>query len=302
MERQKTIKKEFFLEGKGLQTGKGVKVFFAPLAENEGIVFVRRDLEKKPSIRLKDFFDLDTDRRSRIGLGPVYPVPNRPGNTGGDRAIWNGAYVETVEHILAALWGADVDNIKIEMDNSEAPAMDGSAGAFLDALETSGVKEQNAERNFIEIKKPLWVEEKESFLGIFPSNIFKISYVLEYADVSVGRQFFSGELNKSLFREKIARARTFCLKEEAELLLKQGYGKGADFKNTLVMDKSGPIQNTLRFPDEPVRHKVLDLIGDLYLLGKPIKGRIIAIRSGHKLNLELVKKIKACQPAGGENL
>jgi len=273
LEYQKTIKKEFSLEGKGLQTGKPVKAFFYPEKENRGIVFRRLDLPEKPSIRINDLLDLNTDRRSKIGLSPT-------------------DYVETVEHIMAALWGAEIDNIKIELDSSEPPALDGSSLEFLKELKNAGIEKQDKERQFVEIKKPLWVEEKESFLGAFPSETFKISYVLEYPRPSIGRQFFSKELNSGSFEKEIASARTFCLKEEAEMLVKQGYGKGANFKNTLVMDEKGPIENTLRFPDEPVRHKVLDLIGDLYLLGKPVKGRLIAVRSGHKLNLKLVEKIK----------
>ncbi|MGB2706047.1 MAG: UDP-3-O-acyl-N-acetylglucosamine deacetylase [Candidatus Omnitrophota bacterium] len=273
MEAQKTIKKEFSLEGKGLQTGRPVKAVFYPEKENEGIIFVRKDLKENPSVRLKDFSDLDTDRRSKIGSG-------------------GGHYVETVEHITAALWGAEVDNIKIELDSSEPPALDGSSLEFLEALKKSGVKEQNAPREFVEIKNPIWVEGEESFLGVFPSSAFRVSYVLEYPGRAIGRQFFSSSVTAEVFRKEIAPARTFCLKQEAEALLKRGYGKGADLSNTLVMDEKGPIDNVLRFPDEPVRHKVLDLIGDLYLLGKPIKGRVIAIRSGHRLNLELVKRIK----------
>ena len=272
MEKQKTIEKEFFLEGRGLQTGKPVKAFFYPGSENSGIIFVRRDLENKPKMRLGDLPDMDADRRSKVGFGR--------------------AHIETAEHVLAALWGAGLDNIRIELDSSEPPALDGSSFEFLEALKKTGIKSQEASREFIEIKKPLWAEGKESFLGIFPSQTFKISYVLEYPTPVIGRQFFSDTIDSEVFRKEIAPARTFCLKEEAELLLKQGYGKGANSKNTLVMDKLGPVDNVLRFPDEPVRHKVLDLIGDLYLLGKPIKGRVIAIRSGHKLNLELVKKIK----------
>ena len=249
-----------------------VKAFFYPGGENSGIVFVRRDLENKPKIRLGDLAGLAADRRSKIA-----------------------AHVETVEHILAALWGAGLDNIRIELDSPEPPALDGSSLEFLEALKGAGIKAENAEREFIEVKKLLWVEDKESFLGIFPSQTFKISYILEYPNPVIGRQFFSETVDSEIFQREIAPARTFCLKEEADSLLKQGYGKGANLKNTLVMAKDGPIDNTLRFPDEPVRHKVLDLIGDLYLLGKPIKGRLIAIRSGHKLNLELVKKIKELQ-------
>ena len=273
MEQEKTIEKEFFLEGKGLQTGKPVKVFFYPGEENKGIIFARKDLKDSPPVSLNELSSLDTDRRSKIGMG-------------------GGEYIETVEHILAALWGAEIDNIKIELDGPELPALDGSALLFLKALKKSGIKKQDSPRRLFEIKEPLWIEDKESFLGVFPSSAFKVSYMLDYPSSAIGRQFFSKELNPQVFEEEIAPARTFCLKEEAEALLKQGYGRGADFKNTLVMDKNGPIDNALRFPDEPVRHKVLDLIGDLYLLGRPIRGRLIAVRSGHKLNLELVKKIK----------
>ncbi|MFH1593404.1 MAG: UDP-3-O-acyl-N-acetylglucosamine deacetylase [Candidatus Omnitrophota bacterium] len=279
MEKQRTIRNEFTLEGKGLQTGRPVKVSFYPEKENESIIFVRTDLAKKPRIRLADFFDLGTDRRSKISLG-------------------EGHYIETVEHLLAALWGAGIDNVRIELCDSELPALDGSASCYLDAINNSGIDEQEAGRRVIEIKEPIWVEEKVSFLGIFPSSIFKVSYILEYESPAIGKQFFSEALSPETFQKEVAPARTFCLKEEAEYLLKKGYGKGADLKNTLVMDEAGPMDNVLRFPDEPVRHKVLDLVGDLYLLGRPIKGRIVAIRSGHKLNLELVKKIRSLLKGG----
>jgi len=273
LEAQKTIKKEFSLEGKGLQTGKPVKAVFYPGKEDEGIIFVRKDLKENPSARLKDLLNFDTDRRSKIGFG-------------------SGEYVETVEHVLAALWGAGVDNIKIELDGPEMPALDGSSLGFFEAFMKTGIEEQSAAREFVNIKSPIWVEDKESFLGVFPSSGFKVSYVLEYPARAIGRQFFSGAVTPEVFRREIAPARTFCLKQEAQALLKQGYGKGADLENTLVMDEEGPMDNVLRFPDEPVRHKVLDLIGDLYLLGRPLKGRVVAVRSGHKLNLELVRLLR----------
>ena len=273
MERQKTIKKPFSLKGKGLQTGKSVKALFSPAEENEGIIFARKGLGKNSRARLSEILNLDSDRRSKIDFG-------------------RGHYVETVEHVLSALWGAEIDNIMIELDSPELPAMDGSAAEFLRAFDETGIREQGAERKFLEVKEPLWAEDENSFLGIFPGNAFKVSYILEQAGRAIGKQLFSKNVDARVFREEIAPARTFCMKEEAEALLKQGYGKGADLKNTLVMDDGAPIGTTLRFPDEPVRHKVLDLLGDLYLLGRPLKGRLIAVRSGHKLNLELVKKIK----------
>lgn len=272
MTRQKTIKKDFFLEGKGLQTGKVVKAFFYPEDKNTGIVFVRRDLSHNSRIKLSDFLSFDTDRRSKI--------------------VKQDDSVETVEHVLAALWGMEIDNVRVELTSSEPPALDGSSKMFTDAIKNVGIELQNAERNFILIKEPIWVEEKEAFLGIFPSKTFKISYVLDYPIPSIGRQVFSEVINSEVFQKELAPARTFCLKEEVDALLKQGYGKGANTENTLVMDKAGPIDTVLRFPNEPVRHKVLDLVGDLYLLGKALKGRVIAVRSGHRLNIELVKRIK----------
>ena len=280
MEHQKTINKEFTLEGKGLHTGKPVKVFFYPARENAGIKFIRSDLEGTPALRPADLASFESDRRTIASFGK--------------------ARFETLEHVLAALWGAEINNIRIELNFSEPPALDGSAKPFLEALEKAGIDEQKAERQFIEIKEPLWVEEKNSFLGVFPADAFKISYILEYPGYFTGRQFYSEVLTPDVFRKNIASARTIwlvpsgpgSLEQKAKFAKVLGYGRGADSENVLIIAKDGII-NEPRFPDEFAKHKVLDLIGDLYLLGKPVKGRVIAIRSGHKLNLELVRLLRA---------
>jgi len=279
VEHQKTINKEFILEGKGLHTGKPVKVFFYPARENAGIKFIRSDLKGMPALRPADLAGFESDRRTIASLGK--------------------ARFETLEHVLAALWGAEIDNINIELNSSEPPALDGSAKIFLEELKKAGIKEQKAERHFVEIKEPLWVEEKDSFLGVFPANAFKISYILEYPGYSIGREFYGEVLTPEVFEKDIAPARTIwlvpsgpgSLEQKAKLAKALGYGRGADKENVLIIEKDGIVNDT-RFPDEPARHKVLDLVGDLYLLGKRLKGRVIAIRSGHKLNLELVKKIR----------
>jgi UDP-3-O-acyl N-acetylglucosamine deacetylase len=286
---QKTIEKVFSLEGKGLQTGKPVKVFFYPSDRDEGIIFIRKDIDSAPPIRLRDYdaLVLSADRRSIVGTDKKN-------------------YVETVEHVLAAMWGAGIDNLRIELDSSELPALDGSAIGFLKALKNAGIKEQAAERQVINIKEPLWAEEKESFLGIFPGDAFKISYIFEHPYSAVGRQSFSEKIHPDLFGRELASARTLWfvppgpapLLEKAECVKKKGYGRGSDLENTLVIDEKATV-NSPRFPDEAVRHGVLDLIGDLYLLARPLKGRVIAIRSGHKLNLELVKKINETITYGG---
>ncbi len=271
-DKQKTVRTEFSLQGRGLQTGENTVITFKGAGAGTGVVFSRVDKEKK-DIKISDIINFATDRRSKIGSGENY--------------------VETVEHVMSALWGAEIDNVRIEMNGSEPPGLDGSAMEYYAAIKKSGTIEQNADRVPFIVREPLWVEAGEAFLGIFPADTFKVSYILEYPSPPIGRQFFSSALDEEVFAKEIAPARTFCLKEEAEALLGMGYGKGANYENTLVMDGSGPIDNALRFPDEPVRHKVLDLLGDLYLAGKRIKGRIIAARSGHKLNLELVQKLRS---------
>ena len=138
----------------------------------------------------------------------------------------------------------------------------------------------------------IWCHGKDSLIAIFPDEEFRVSYTLSYSDPCIGTQFYSVAVNTVNFEKEIAPARTFCLQEEAAELLKRGLGKGADHNNTLVMGKDGPIDTVLRFPDEPVRHKILDLIGDLYILGMPVIGHVVAIKSGHGLNMELVRKLK----------
>ena len=288
MEKQRTIEKEFSLRGKGLQTGKPVKVFFYPEKEDKSIIFTRRDLKETPSVSLKDLSNLYAQkRRTKIGLA-------------------GGACVETVEHLLAALWGAGVDNIRIDMDSSEPPALGGGSLEFLEALKNAGIVEQDSPRKYIRSTEPVWVEENESFLGVFPSDIFKITCLMEKKEAGMERQFFSQVLNRDIFAIEIAPARTSwflpaaiprhpaLVKICASFARTAGYGRGANMDNVLILSKGRAVNRT-RFPDEAVRHKVLDLIGDLYLLARPLKARVIGIRNSHKLNLELVKKIKKLQ-------
>ncbi len=202
-----------------------------------------------------------------------------------------GAEIQTVEHFLAALWGLEIDNITVDVHGVELPALDGSALGFLDILKQAGIVEQPAPRRSVRIKRPLVIEEADSSLAVLPGEKFSISYFIEYDCASIGTEEFGIELDRDSFEREIAPARTFCLKKEAEALLKAGLGGGANCENTLVMDDDGPAGTCLRFPNEPVRHKILDLVGDLYLLGVPIIGKVVAKRSGHRLNLKMVKKI-----------
>lgn len=279
MIRQRTINKTVVVQGTGLQTGNKVTMTLKSSPAGSGINFIRMDLPNKPLMNVQS-----------IGSSPEAQARERRTTLG-----FGSLQIQTTEHLLAALSGAGVDNIIIETDNVELPGADGSAKVFLDAIKRSGIIEQDSPKKIFDVKSPIWCESGDSILAVFPDDHFKVSYTLSYP--GIGAQFFSAVIDEATFENEIALARTFCSEAEAAELLKRGLGKGANYENTLVMGLKGPINNTLRFNDEPVRHKVLDLIGDLYLIGKPLKGHVVAVKSGHKLNMELVGKLKA---AGGE--
>ncbi len=278
--KQRTIKGSVTIEGIGLQTGNKVKLTLKSSPSDSGITFVRVDLPDKPVLNLQSLDRLSESekaaRRTTLGFGPMQ--------------------IQTTEHLLAALSGAGIDNIIIETDNVELPGCDGSAKDFLKAIKSSGIVEQDAPRKVCEVKSPVWCKSQDAMLAVFPDDNFQVTYTLSYP--GIGAQFFSAVIDEKTFEAEVAPARTFCSEREAMELLKMGLGKGANYENTLVMGASGPIKNTLRFPDEPVRHKVLDLIGDLYLSGEYIKGHVVAIKSGHKLNMELVNRLKAQKGEG----
>jgi UDP-3-O-acyl N-acetylglucosamine deacetylase len=273
---QRTIKGALTIEGTGLQTGARTALTLKPSPPSTGINFIRVDLPNKPLLNVGSI-DVDKqgpgfERRTTLGMGPLQ--------------------IQTIEHLMAALSGLSIDNIIVELDGAEPPGLDGSAAGFVEAIKKRGITEQDAPRKCLELKEAVWCAGKDNLLAAFPDENFRVSYTMSYKASALGTQFYSIIVNEKSFENEIAPARTFCLEEEALQLLKMGLGKGANYENTLVMGESGPLKNTLRFPDEPVRHKVLDLIGDLYLAGMPLKAHVVAIKSGHALNLELVKKLR----------
>lgn len=276
MEYQKTVKKEVGLEGIGLHTGEKTKIRFKPLEPNKGINFQRVDLYGQPIIQATLNNVIDTTKS---------PRRTSVGN--------KDAEVHTIEHIMAVLSILGIDNILIEIDGPEVPGLDGSAYPFLEILEEAGLETQNALRRIFQIREPIWISEGEASIIVLPSQEFKISYLLSYDHHPYLKpQYLNFVVNRDLFVKEIAPARTFCLEEEAEILRDQGLGRGADYENTVVVGERGIIKNRLRFEDEFARHKILDLIGDLYLLGYSLKGHVIAIKSGHPLNLKLLQKIE----------
>ena len=280
--KQRTVQNEIILSGRGLQTGKDVKVVCIPGEENAGIVFIRKDARASVPIRIRE-------------MGPGGDGPERRSTIGP-----KGAQVQTVEHFLAALWGLEIDNLTVEVTGPEMPALDGSAAGFIDVIKRAGIQEQSSAREFIRIKEPLEIAEGGSSLAVTPGEGLSVSYNIDYDCASIGKEEFNIELDSDSFQKEIAPARTFCLKKEVWVLLKLGLGGGATIDNTLVMDEKGPVGNTLRFPNEPVRHKILDLVGDLYLAGFPIKGKVSAKRSGHKLNKKMAGMIRERYVSAGK--
>lgn len=274
MNKQKTIQKETGLKGIGLHTAGKVNVKFKPAGADSGINFIRTDLLGKPVLKAS-----------------IENVFSQSGSLRRTSLVVGDAQVHTIEHLMSALIGLGIDNLNIEVDNSEIPGMDGSSLNFTEALSNAGIVEQEKERLYYTIKEPIFVEEGGSSIIALPCSDFKISYTLNYNHPLLSSQFKELNITAETFLSELSSSRTFCLEEEANALQQQGFGQGANYTNTLVMGKNGVIDNTLRFKDEFVRHKILDLMGDLYLFGGFIKGHIIALRSGHSLNLKMVRKM-----------
>ncbi|MBU1998393.1 MAG: bifunctional UDP-3-O-[3-hydroxymyristoyl] N-acetylglucosamine deacetylase/3-hydroxyacyl-ACP dehydratase [Candidatus Omnitrophota bacterium] len=274
MEKQKTIKNQVSLEGIGLHSGNKVKVTFKPAACDSGIRFFRVDLPNRPEIRA-DF---------------KYLVSGQ-GSLRCSSLSLDGTEIQTVEHLMASLLGLGIDNLIIELNKNELPGLDGSSRDFLLALEKAGVQEQDEARSCFTLREPVTVEENGAAIVALPCPELKISYTLNYDHHLLKEEFFELVVNADSFRNEISQARTFCLEKEAEELRRQGFGKGANHDNTLVVGDDGVVKNKLRYHNEFVRHKILDLVGDLYLFGMPVKAHIIALRSGHALNVKLLQKI-----------
>jgi len=272
--KQKTIKKECVFSGIGLHTGNDVQMKCLPADENSGINFIRVDLPGQPKIKVNSLnIHIDTSMPRCTAIGK------------GEEAIY------TVEHFMSVLCGLSISNLNIEINATELPGLDGSGINFLKEIKKAGIVEQNSDASFFEIKEPIGVELNGCSIFMVPAADFKISYTLDYDHPVLRSQFFSAVIDDQTYEKEIAPCRTFCLEKEADDLRARGLGQGANYDNTLVVGKRGVIKNKVRFPDEFARHKVLDFIGDLYLMGMPIRGHVFAVKSGHTLNIKLLKKI-----------
>lgn len=270
---QRTIKENVELTGVGLHSGKEAHVTIKPAPPDTGVIFVRTDVEDLPQIPAHVDYLAAGDRRTALRSGPVE--------------------VHTVEHLFAVLHALKIDNLQIEIDTEELPGMDGSAKQFLDHVQEAGIQEQKAPRKSFEIMDPLIVDGPGCSMSALPplDSSLRFSYTLDFKEGGVGTQYLEYILNEEDFPTEIAPARTFCFEHEAEELLAAGYGKGASYENTLVIRDGQVLENELRYADELVRHKMLDMIGDLFLVNADLTGHIVAAKSGHEDNIKLVKKI-----------
>lgn len=278
MRRQCTIGREAVLEGPGLFTGERTTLRARPAAPHTGIWFIRTD--QAPPIRIAAVVENVSKRARRT-------------------ALRNGTVaIETVEHCLSACAGMGIDNLEIELTGNEVPGVDGSSLPFVESFLRAGVQEQDALREPYVIQDVIRVTDGEAELLALPPlklpcEHLEVLYEIDYGPVGpIGRQVWQVTVTPDVFASDIAPARTFVLKEEAEQLQAAGLGKHLSPRDILVFDGNGPIDNHLRFPNECVRHKVLDLVGDLMLLGRFVVGRVYARRSGHSLNHELVRALR----------
>jgi UDP-3-O-acyl N-acetylglucosamine deacetylase len=269
---ERTIGSTVAVEGFGYWTGRDVRVEFRPAPPGTGIVFVRSDLTPQVRIAALVTQRVEVPRRTVLRQGP--------------------ASVEMVEHLLAALAGLQIDNCEVWVNTAEMPGLDGSSLKFVEALDSAGIVVQKSLRTQLIVREITRLGNDESWIEARPAQTPELSvrFRLDYGpNAGIGRQTVQMSINPTTFRRDLASARTFMLKEEADWLLAQGIGKRATASDLLVFDADGPIGNELRFHDECSRHKVLDLVGDLSLAGCDVIGHIVAHRSGHRLNADMVR-------------
>jgi UDP-3-O-[3-hydroxymyristoyl] N-acetylglucosamine deacetylase/3-hydroxyacyl-[acyl-carrier-protein] dehydratase len=280
---QRTIGRTVSYEGVGLHTGQRCHVEFRPAPPGTGIRFVRLDLPGSPEIPVAPrYARADTDHMRRTIL------------KNGD------AEVHTVEHILAAAAGLEIDNLVIALDAQEPPEpQDGSARPYVALFQSAGLVEQPAPRRYFQVKEPVRFEENGVILVALPHEGLRVTFTIEYENAFRGTQYATYDITPETFVKEIAPARTFVLERDVEYLRKQGMIKGGTLQNAVVVKPDGIMnQEPLRFEDEFVRHKILDFLGDLYLLGRPARGHFLSVKSGHASNVRFVQRLIADEEPG----
>lgn len=269
---QRTIGGIVSISGLGLHSGKRAKITLRPAEENSGYIFINKD-DPNP-VEIPALFDkvVDTTLATTIGYG--------------------NSCVKTVEHLIAALRGLDIDNVIVEVEGGEVPIMDGSCAPFVYILKKVSLREQKRYKKYILVSKKIEFRDGDKFITIEPSYNFEIDFTIDFPHPAIGRQRVFFTYNPENFEKEIARARTFGFLKEVQYLKSKGLALGGSLENAIVLGEEGIInQEGLRYRDEFVRHKILDLLGDIALLGYPVIGRIKAYKSGHHLNNMLCKEL-----------
>ena len=267
---QATLAHDVSFNGIGLHAANEVHMVLRPAPADTGIVFIRTDLPEKPSVQAHLTNVTNTMRATTLEKG--------------------SAKVFTVEHLLSALYGMEIDNCFVEMDSVEPPVADGSSLTFVKLIEEAGVHELDVPRRPLVIQKQHLIQDGDKFIALVPHDGFRITFTSINPPPMLGVQFFDSMITKSSYINEVSFARTIAFTEELEMLKKLGLGKGGTIENVVVYDKTSCL-SVPRSDDELVRHKVLDIIGDLSLLNRPIQGHVIAVKSSHTLNNQLTHQI-----------
>ena len=272
---QHTLAQPAIFAGVGLHTGQHVRVAIRPAAPDHGVVFVRTDL----------------DGDNRVPARGDLVVQTMLGTVIGNEA---GATVATVEHLLAAMAALSIDNALVEVDGPEVPIMDGSAEPFIQLLDRAGRRRQEAPRKYIEVIAPIEVVEDDKRASLLPCDRFELAFSIDFPSKAIGHQAIDLPIDEQSFREELADCRTFGFLEEVEALRRMGLARGGSLDNAVVVEGDAILNpEGLRRPDEFVRHKALDAVGDLYVLGHPLLARFEGVRAGHGLNNAVVRALLA---------
>jgi UDP-3-O-[3-hydroxymyristoyl] N-acetylglucosamine deacetylase len=265
---QKTIKKVVTCSGIGLHSGNQIQITFKPADVDSGIWFKRIDLPHHPLIKVAHQNIVNVTYATTLG--------------------GNGATIQTVEHVLSAVQALGITNLLIEVNGGETPVVDGSAACFIDLLLDAGIEMQRGAVRAMRVTQPLEVRGKDTVISVEPYDGLKITYTIDFPNPFIGVQTKTFDFQPLAYMQEIAHARTFCLYEEIEYLWKMGLSKGGSLDNAVVFAQDRIMNESLRYADEPVRHKILDLIGDLAFLGSPLLGHIKVYKGGHQLHTQFI--------------
>lgn len=268
--RQGTIRQPVQAQGIGLHSGAPARMALRPAPAGAGIRFERSDLEG---------FVVEASAANIAQVSYATSLMKR------------GVLISTTEHVLSALVGLEMDNVVVELDNLEVPILDGSSLPFVEMIDRARPRLLPRPRRYMRVLRPVEMEEGEKFIGVYPDEHYRVSYAINFPHPAIGRQRLELELTPENYRRELAPARTFGFLRDVEAMRRQGLIRGGSMDNAVVLNDTGVANGPLRFPDEFVRHKVLDLIGDLALLGHPLLGYVKADRAGHALHTALVKRL-----------